>query len=140
MRSYNPEVFRRATEEWRDKVPLELIDNWLGDDKNVMYDVDGNVGLATYDYPGCYTAHWFFKVRGKEALDLAFRMYDDLFNNQGAVVVRGITPIGLKGARYLAKRIGFVSMGFIETDNGVEEIMCLSKEDFTRKQVERYGC
>jgi hypothetical protein len=142
MRSYDPEVFKKATETYREKVPEDFpFEAWLEDRRNVMYDVDGNVGLGTFEYPGMYSAHWFFHAKGKEALDIAFKMYDDLFNNIGAKAVRGVTPIDLRGARYLAKRIGFTTVSFedFKDGNGLHEVMVLTKEDFIRKQAERYG-
>lgn len=138
-RSYDPEVFRKATEEWRDKVPEDRISEWLDNRDNIMFVVGDNVGLATAEYPGLYNAHWFFSARGKEALDIAFAMYDELFDKYEAKAVRGITPMHLKGARYLAKRIGFTSLGVEETEDGPVEVMLLTKEDFKKEQAKRYG-
>lgn len=139
-RSFDTEVMKAAVAPYPDIMPSPFdFEGWLANHLNIMYVVDGNVGLATYEYPGVYNAHWFFKARGKEALDIAFAMYDDLFNVQGAKAVRGITPVELRGARYLAKRIGFISMGIEEYPDGFYDIMVLTKNDFNLKQEERNG-
>jgi hypothetical protein len=136
-RSFDDELLKQASFEFNgDRFDYE---GWIANRHNIMYVIGNNVGIATFDYPGCYTAHWFFKARGKEALDIAFAMYDDLFNQQGAEVVRGITPVNLRGARYLAKRIGFVSLGIETYPDGDHEIMCLTKDEFNKKQKERNG-
>jgi hypothetical protein len=139
MRSYDPEILRKATTPYPESVPANFdFEGWLANHRNIMYVVGDNVGLATYEYPGVYNAHWFFTARGKEALDIAFQMYDDLFNKQGAKAVRGITPVDLKGARYLAKRIGFISLGIIEEfSKGPSELMYLSREAFNTEQEKR---
>jgi hypothetical protein len=143
MRSFDPQIFRDATANYRHSIPEDFpFEAWLADENNIMYVVDDNIGLATFEYPGFYNAHWFFhSAKGKAALDLAFKMYDDLFNVQGAKAVRGITPVALKGARFLAKRLGFQTLSFEDFNdgNGLQEVMCLTKDDFLRKQEERYG-
>lgn len=135
MRSFDPDVMRRACQDFNG-ADFDY-EGWLANHLNIMYVVDGNVGLATHEYPGVYNAHWFFTVKGKEALDLAFTMYDELFNKQGAEVVRGITPVHLRGARYLAKRIGFISLGIEDFSNGPCELMFLSKDAFNKEQDKR---
>lgn len=129
-RSYDPIVFRRCTEGHRDFIPEDFdFEGWLAG-PNVMYSSGDSIGLATLEYPGVYNVHWFFTVRGRDALDLAFEMLDDLFNTVGAEIVRGITKVELRGARYLAKKVGFTSLGVLEFHDGPNELMFLSKEAF----------
>lgn len=111
---------------------------WLANQNNLMYVVGDNVGLATYEYPGCYTVHWFFTARGKEALDLAFAMHDKLYRD-GAEITRGLTPIDLKEARYLAKRLGYETLEVMEFDDGFYDVMCLTKQAFDIQWKKRYG-
>ena len=110
------------------------LEEWLAHGQNIMYIENESVGLLSWDYDGVYTGHWFFSVRGKEALNLAKRMLSRLFDTTNARVVRGITPVELKGARYLAKKLGFISLGIEEWD-GPHEIMCLTKQAFKEANV-----
>lgn len=136
-RSFDHRLMKEASEAFNG--PDFDYEGWTANHRNIMYVVGDNVGLATYDYPGVYTAHWFFKARGKEALAIAFAMYHDLFNNHDAKAVRGITPVELRGARYLAKRIGFVSLGIADYPDGPCEIMCLTRDEFNRQEQRRNG-
>jgi hypothetical protein len=135
IRSFDHDVMRDASIDFNG--PAFDYEGWLANHYNIMYVSGEDVGLLTYDYPGVYTGHWFFKSRGKDALNTAFAMLDKLFRDRDAKLVRGITPVGLKGARYLAKRLGFQSLGIEEYPDGPYEIMVLAKIDFDLKQKER---
>lgn len=97
---------------------------------------DGDVGMGTFEYPGLYNVHWFFKSRGKAALLQARAMLDYLFTNFEVQAVRGLTPmndtenIRYAGARYLARQVGLKSMGILEFSDGPYELYCMTKEDF----------
>lgn len=133
-RSFNPEVMRKAFEpheQYQD--PRLDYDAWVGNPDNVMYTVDnGDVGLATFEYPGVYSVHWFFnQTKGRAAINLAREMLTELFDKQGAEVVRGLTPIDNKAARFLAKYVGMKSHGIVDTvENGPHELMLMTKEEF----------
>lgn len=136
IRSFDPDAMKEASVAFNGN-DFDY-EGWLANHYNIMYVVDENVGLLTFEYPGVYNAHWFFKARGKEALDIAFSMLDDLFNRQGAKIIRGITPVGLRGARYLAKLLGFESLGVETYPDGEDcEIMCLSKAEFNIRWEQR---
>lgn len=134
-RSFNHKMMRQASEVFNGK--SFDYEGWLANRYNIMYVEGDDVGLLTFEYPGVYNAHWFFKSRGKDALDTAFDMLDDLFNTSDAKAIRGITPIDLKGARYLAKRLGFISMGIEEYPDGKYEVMVLTKNDFNLRREQR---
>jgi len=135
IRSFDVETFKTAVEPYPQIFPTPFdFEGWLKHPLNVMYDADGSVGLGVYEYPGVYTAHWFFKVRGREALNLAREMLDALFTDHKAVVVRGLTKVNLKPARWAAKQLGFKSYGILEFSDGEYELMCLTKDDFYRKE------
>ena|SRR5690349_4767935 len=113
-----------ANGDWND------YSGWLEDDRNIMA-VDGkDTGLATYNYPGVYSVHWFFKSRGRDALNQARAMLDWLFQNSDAKAVRGLTKEHIKAARWLARQIGFTSYGIIEFADGPYELFCMTKEEF----------
>jgi hypothetical protein len=105
---------------------------WLGIPENVMYQKDDDVGLATYDYPGLFAVHWFFRSKGKDALRTAVEMLDDLFTNYGALAVRGVIHMDNKPSRFLAKRLGFERISIEEFLDGPNELILLTKETFNR--------
>jgi hypothetical protein len=108
---------------------------WLNTPGNIMYDVSGSIGLLTFEYNGVRTVHWFFKVRGRAAINLAREMLDDAFTNHGLKLARGITPKGLPAARWGARQVGMTSQGFMDFPRkGLCEVFTLTKEDFYKGQ------
>ena len=103
---------------------------WVDNHDNVMLVDDENVGMATAEYPGLHTVHWFYTVRGREALNLARKMLDRLFTEHKAQAIRGLTPVEIKGARWLARQVGLKSYGILEFPDGPYELFCLTKEEF----------
>lgn len=109
-------------------------EDWLAKEKNVMLtDELGNVGIAAEYYPGVYTGHWFFKSRGKEAMEVARAMLRVMFDDLDIQLMRGLTPVELRGARMLARKMGFTSYGILQYPDGEDcELFCLTKEDFEK--------
>lgn len=105
---------------------------WLNVPGNLMYRLDDDVGLATYDYPGLFAVHWFFKSKGKAALKTAVAMLDDLFTNYGAKAVRGVIHMDNKPSRRLAKYIGFERISVEEFLDGPNELILLPREVFNQ--------
>jgi hypothetical protein len=107
---------------------------WLDDHKNIMFTEDGSVALATYDYPGVYTLHWFFNEehRGRKALDLAHRMLTKFFAEYECHSFKGLTPVKNRAARYLARQVGCRSYGIIETNTEPHELFILTKDEYKR--------
>jgi hypothetical protein len=126
-RSYNADALRAARGEY---VFAADDDAWVANTKNVMYEKGPDVGLATYDYPGLYTVHWFFKSKGKQALVSAAEMLNDLFTNYGAKAVRGVIHMDNKPSRFLAKYVGFEKISVEEFLDGPNELMLLYKDRF----------
>lgn len=124
-----------------DMLPPEMMkgdsaEKWLAKPANVMLVEGDNVGLATYEYPGVYTVHWFFTARGREAIKLARRMFKVMFDEYGAETLRGLTRVDLKAARWLAKQAGLTSYGFVTFKDGDEyEILFITKDEFNRQEL-----
>lgn len=131
-RSYDSEVFKRCVsfypKEFKYDIETFDFEDWLSGN-NIMYVEGDSVGLLSFEYPGFYTGHWFFQVRGREALNLATEMLNDLFKNYDAKVVRGITPIYNQKAIRAAKLLGFKSHGIVSYPDGDCELLTLTKED-----------
>jgi hypothetical protein len=97
-RSHDLAVLQSANRDDYTMHPSDEV--WLGIPENVMYQKDDDVGLATYDYPGLFAVHWFFRSKGKDALRTAVEMLDDLFTNYGALAVRGVIHMDNKPSRF----------------------------------------
>lgn len=136
MRSYDIKTLEEAyalVPDAEDRTPIDAR-AILSNDKNIML-LDGeDVGLLVQYYPGVYTGHWMFKSRGRGAIDAANRLIAEAFENYPVEVIRGLTPVQLKGALWLARRLGFTSQGVLEFPDGdVCELFCLTKTDFKGK-------
>jgi len=131
-RSFDPSVMRGAFELSPEKMPADFnYAEWLEDRRNIMLTEGDNVGLATHEYPGVYTVHWFFTTRGRGAINLARDMLNEVFKNTDAKTIRGLTPVNLKAARWLAKQVGLTSHGVMQFADGKEcEVMFITKEEF----------
>jgi hypothetical protein len=129
IRSKNHKLFEKMSEGVVDRA--FDFEAWVNNPHNIMWEEDGSIGLATFEYPGMYSCHWFFKVRGKEAHDLARKMLDDLFSNE-AKIVRGLTSMEPKyrAVRLAARRLGMKSYGVINCPEGDHELLCMTKEEF----------
>ncbi len=140
MRSFDPELFKAAVAPYPDVFRADGFDfeDWLNNHNNLMFEDNGSIGLFSYEYPGLYTGHWFFKVRGTEAQSLAKKMLNEVFKNHNAKAIRGLTETCLKHASLAAKKLGFCSVGFIPGGIGYEdkdyEILVLTKNDFYQKE------
>lgn len=125
------DLLKSATEELRYMVPLEILDQWWANPRNLMFVEGENVGLATYEYPGVYTVHWYFKARGREAINLAKEMVANLFENYGAESIRGVVRTNLKASRWAARQVGMKSYGIVTYADGEEnELFCATKKEF----------
>lgn len=131
-RSVDPERFKEINRMYPEAFPESFdVNDWLDPlNGNIML-VDGdNIGLATKEYPGVYTVHWFYKVRGREAIRLARKMLDHMFTKYGALAVRGVTKTDMKAARWASRQVGMRSYGFVQFKDGEHELFCMTKEEF----------
>ena len=77
---------------------------------------------------GIVEGHYAFKSRGKEALDVARDILDEVFAS-GVSVVMGKTPHYNKKARWFSRQLGFKSIMDIDTPKGLAEVFVLKKGD-----------
>lgn len=134
-RSFDPEVMRKAFEPHPDLFPVDTnFESWLANKNNVMLVEGESVGLACHEYPGVYTGHYLFKVRGREALKLARRMMEWMIENEGAKAFTGITPVDNKAARWFNRNLGFTSFGVLETERGPHEMFCITADELRKEK------
>jgi hypothetical protein len=132
-RSYDRQKLFEATKELRWMNSPEVLDKWWSLPNNVML-VDGDdVGLATYEYPGVYTCHLYFKSKGRKAIKQGQAMLQHLFDNYDVTAVRGLIKKQFKAARWAARQMGWQSLGFVKFPNGEDELFYGTKEHFKAK-------
>lgn len=131
VRCYNPKVLDEALDPYDYKMHPDN-ETWLKVPGNVAYTIGDNLGMATFDYPGLYAVHWFFKAKGLEAVKTCLAMLEPIFAEHGAQAVRGVTPMDNKPARRLAKYVGCETISIEEYPDGPYEIMILSKDRFNQ--------
>jgi hypothetical protein len=129
-RSFDPEIMKKAVEDYPELVSEDYdFAQWLDNHNNVMLVEGDSVGLACYEYPGLYTGHYFFKVGGRKALNLARQMMNWMIENEGAVAFTGTTPVGNKAARWFNRHLGFISQGIVERVNGPYELFTITAKE-----------
>lgn len=136
-------MITRSYDASRMEKALDLVDNpsnkeldyaaWVANPNNVMLIEGDDVGIGTFEYPGAYTIHWFFQSRGRAALNQAKAMLAMFFETVDCKLARGLTPVDLRGARWLARQIGMTSQGILDFDTGPHELFTITNEDFQRR-------
>lgn len=128
-RSFDVEEVERVTEPYRHELLGFHPKEWLDDMQNYCFsDGAGNISLFERGSDGIYTGHYFFAVRGREALKLGKEMLTRVFEETSIKVIRGLTPLQKLGARWMSRQLGFKSYGVVGTDNGPCELFILIKE------------
>lgn len=132
QRSFNAEDMRKALEPYPELLSPDFdFEEWVADKCNVVLKEGDSVGLFTFEYPGVYSGHYFFTVRGREAFDLAASMLNEMFRDYGAKVMRGMIPINNRKSRWMSRQLGCESLGYIEDPmNGESEMFYLGLDQF----------
>lgn len=125
------ELLVKATECVRHLSPIEDLRTWFDNPNHVMLSDGDSVGLGTLEYPGLYNLHWFYTVRGRQALNLARDMLRFLFEQKNAKGVRGWIRTDLKPSIWGARQMGLKSLGVIDN----HELFFMTKEDFYKDEI-----
>jgi len=103
---------------------------WLDNSDNIMItDENSNITLWELGSDGIYTAHVFFKDKGKKAKALALEMIDKFWFISNHKIVRGMTPLENLPARWMARQLGFKSYGVVSVLCGPCELFILTKDN-----------
>jgi hypothetical protein len=94
----------------------------LADRRNVCLLAEGGGAMFRWTGPGVYEGHSFFRVRGKEALSLGRAMIACMGLNYGATLIWGLTPTDNKAARWFNRKLGFRSLGPMQSPDGWGEL------------------
>lgn len=105
---------------------------WLADPKNIVLEnADGDLALFEIGIKNIYSGHYYFKCRGRKAIDVGKAFLDELFNTCYNInVVMGMVPIQHLGARWMSRRLGFTSYGAEHLNDKHYELFILTKKEF----------
>ncbi len=108
---------------------------WLSDPINIVLENEyGDLALFEYGLPGhkIYSGHYFFKSRGRQAIQSAHNFLDELFNScYNISILIGFIPIERKAARWLTRQVGFKSQGIEEIRGKDYEFFLITKKEFS---------
>lgn len=135
QQSFDKELLVEATEGLRDINPLDILDIWWTLPGNIMLTDGKNVGLATFEYPGMYTCHLYFKDKGRTAIRRGQKMLKYLFDNYDVKAIRGLIKVGFKPARWAVRQIGLKSLGIVSFPNGDDELFYATPDIFKDKEI-----
>lgn len=128
MRSRDSLALREAVKQFLSEEEFPASE-WLEREENIaLTDGDGSFALFEYIKPGIYYGHYFFSVKGKEAVGLSKEFLSEIFKT--ARIVVGLTPVDNKAARWMSRHIGFKSQGIIDTDMGPHEMFMMTREEY----------
>lgn len=133
VRSFDPEAVANGLANYEKTVGDEFDPVvWLKDDRNVALQAGESFGIFQYEIPGVYTGHYFFSMRdrGKRAKALALEMLDEFFENYDVKVLRGLTPLQNRAARWMTRQLGFQSFGAVTTLAGPCELFIMTRDQF----------
>lgn len=108
---------------------------WLEDDSNIfLIDEYGNAAVFEGVSRGVHRGHYFFRDRGRLAINAASSFLREFFQIEGTETLTGVTPLKYLGARWLSKQLGFKSLGVIETQVGPSELVMMTKKEWETKE------
>ena len=105
------------------------VEKWLSEPRNYAYKEGDNVAFGEYKSPGVYWVHFCYDTaRGREAIDLTKRMFKQLCEDTPLKTAIGFIHVDNRKARWLIRQVGFTSLGFTETEDGLREIFYSPKD------------
>lgn len=131
-RVYDAELIAPAIREFlksEDKVdPIEWIAN---SDNIVLRNDNGDMALFEKGIKNIYSGHYYFKARGRKAIEAGTEFLDNLFNSCYNIdVLMGLVPLTHLGARWLSRRLGFQSQGVVHSSVRPYEMFIITKKEF----------
>ncbi len=101
--------------------------DWLGNPAHIALTNGRDIGLFERER-AAWNAHWLLQSRGREALLVGKAMLKWLFANSDASVIKGLTPLQQRAARWFNRQLGGKSFGIIETAFGPVELFILERQ------------
>jgi hypothetical protein len=137
MRTTDLAIVKAATDPWADDLRGFWPEAWLAVEGNVaLTNENGDVALFERHYlqPHSVFGHYFFHSRGIAAYRAAVEFLEEAFTGPYDIeTIMGLTPHTKKGALGLNTKLGFTSLGTVETPAGPCEMVFLTKPDWESK-------
>ena len=108
-------------------------EQWVLNPDNILKENEaGDTALFQKNRNGEYLLHCHFTTRGKEGLQVAREMIEEVFrDHEGVQVLTGLAPIANKPVRWFSRKLGFKSYGTVDLrDLGVHEILILTRKEY----------
>lgn len=136
-RQINMDLIEEALEFFRQTSNFDPV-TWLADERNIVLENNlGDIALFEYQSDGIVIGHYYFKSRGREAVQSALKFLERIFDPCYNIhVIKGITALDHLGARWLSRRIGFKSYGVVHAQGRAAELFILTASEY-RSQHER---
>jgi len=113
MRTYNCELIEPAVKLFLGDNHLIDLNNWINQPTNIVL-VNENGDLALFEKQGTWQGHYYFKSRGKKAIEAGKNFLDEIFNLCYDIkILTGLTPLTNLKARWFNRQIGLKSQGVI---------------------------
>lgn len=97
----------------------------------ILYNRDGDIALFEAITPGVVRGHYFFRNRGRKAIDAAQEFLDEIFKEDVSVIT-GLTPKDNRPAIWMNRQLGFRYMCDVDTIAGPMELYILSQRNKRR--------
>lgn len=111
----------------REEFPCVDTRKWISLQDNIALTNGIDYAMFEKGSDGIYNGHYFFEVRGKEAVRVAKEMLEFAFTKVGIKAIRGLTPLSNLKARWMSRRLGFKGNGVVNTDAGPCELFILTQ-------------
>lgn len=109
---------------------------WISDPDNiVLINDDGDMALFEKTIKDNYTGHYFFKSRGRKAINAGRDFLDELFNTCYNIdILMGLCPQDNLGARWMSRQLGFTSYGALDyIDDKQYEMFIITKKEYNNR-------
>lgn len=107
---------------------------WISNSDNIVLVNDkGDMALFEKGIKHIYTGHYYFKSKGRKAIDSGLELLDELLNSCYNIdVITGLAPIEHLGARWISRKLGFTSHGIVDLNDKHYELFILTKKEFNK--------
>ena len=131
-RIYNAEKIDEAIGSLLDNDTNVTAEEWLSDPANIALENDrGDIALFEIGLKNIYSGHYYFKSRGRGAINAAKEFLDCIFNTCYNIdILIGLTPITNLPARWLSRQVGFKSQGLVQGPKRHYEMFIMTKREF----------
>ena len=105
------------------------VEEWFSRPNNYALKDGYNISFGEYKSPGLYWVHFCFDTaRGRKAIQLTKDMLAAFYEACPVKTSIGLIAEENRKARWLIRQVGFISLGMIDTKDGLCEMFYYTKE------------